>query len=112
MRRWGSHDTLLAYLVRRLLENGANSSFVNRIADPAVSAGDLVANPLELARRVVPPGSGHPGIALPRNLFGPSRVNARGLDLTDEDVLASLGAGLRAGGGDTPPVSARSDGWV
>lgn len=95
----GSHDTLLAYLVRRLLENGANSSFVNRIADPAVTVGKLVANPLELARRVVPPGSGHPGIALPRDLFGPSRVNARGLDLSDEDVLASLGASLRAGAG-------------
>ncbi|WP_196805441.1 trifunctional transcriptional regulator/proline dehydrogenase/L-glutamate gamma-semialdehyde dehydrogenase [Methylobacterium sp. 77] len=93
----GTHETLLAYLVRRLLENGANSSFVNRIADPAVPVGDLVANPVERARRVVPPGSGHPGIALPRDIFGPSRRNSRGLDLADEGVLAALGAALRMG---------------
>nr|WP_244478985.1 bifunctional proline dehydrogenase/L-glutamate gamma-semialdehyde dehydrogenase PutA [Methylobacterium sp. Leaf106] len=93
----GTHETLLAYLVRRLLENGANSSFVNRIADPAVAVDDLVADPVERARRVSPPGSGHPGIPLPRDLFAGSRPNSRGLDLTDEDVLASLGEALPRG---------------
>ncbi|WP_296218929.1 proline dehydrogenase family protein, partial [uncultured Sphingomonas sp.] len=46
----GTHETLLAYLVRRLLENGANSSFVNRIADPEVSIADLVADPVAIVR--------------------------------------------------------------
>ena len=45
----GTHETLLAYLVRRLLENGANSSFVNRIADPSVSVDELVADPVDIA---------------------------------------------------------------
>lgn len=93
----GTHETLLAYLVRRLLENGANSSFVNRIADPAVPVDELVADPVERARRVVPPGSGHPGIPLPRDLFAGTRPNSRGLDFTDEDVLASLGDALSQG---------------
>ncbi|GJE17834.1 bifunctional proline dehydrogenase/L-glutamate gamma-semialdehyde dehydrogenase PutA [Methylobacterium marchantiae] len=93
----GTHETLLAYLVRRLLENGANSSFVNRIADPAVLVDELVANPLARARRVVPPGSAHPGIALPRDLFAGMRANSRGLDLADEDVLADLGPSLIRG---------------
>ena len=47
----GTHETLLAYLVRRLLENGANSSFVNRIADPAVPVAELVADPVRARRR-------------------------------------------------------------
>ena len=47
----GTHETLLAYLVRRLLENGANSSFVNRIADPAVSIDELIADPVDTVAR-------------------------------------------------------------
>ena len=58
----GSHETLLAYLVRRLLENGANTSFVNRIADAAVSVDELVEDPVEAARAVVPIGAPHPKI--------------------------------------------------
>ena len=80
----GSHETLLAYLVRRLLENGANTSFVNRIADASVSIDDLVADPAEAARSIQPIGAPHDKIAAPRDLYAPDRVNSRGLDLSDE----------------------------
>ncbi|MDB5703702.1 MAG: putA, partial [Sphingomonas bacterium] len=90
----GTHETLLAYLVRRLLENGANSSFVNRIADPAVSIDELVADPVEIARAMPVPGQPHDQIALPADLYG-ARRNSAGLDLTDETVLAGLTQALR-----------------
>jgi RHH-type proline utilization regulon transcriptional repressor/proline dehydrogenase/delta 1-pyrroline-5-carboxylate dehydrogenase len=95
----GTHETLLAYLVRRLLENGANSSFVHRIGDPAVPMEELIADPVEAARTISPLGAMHPRIALPRNLFGEERPNSAGLDLSNEQVLASLSARLRAGAG-------------
>jgi RHH-type proline utilization regulon transcriptional repressor/proline dehydrogenase/delta 1-pyrroline-5-carboxylate dehydrogenase len=88
----GTHETLLAYLVRRLLENGANASFVNRIHNPVVSVAELVADPAALAD-----GTAHPAIALPKDLFAPARVNSRGLDLSDESVLAALDGASRAG---------------
>ncbi|MEA3390081.1 trifunctional transcriptional regulator/proline dehydrogenase/L-glutamate gamma-semialdehyde dehydrogenase [Sphingobium sp. CCH11-B1] len=90
----GTHETLLAYLVRRLLENGANSSFVNRIADPAVSIADLVADPVDIVRAMPHPGAQHDQIALPANLY-PDRRNSAGLDLSNEATLASLGEALR-----------------
>ena len=93
----GTHETLLAYLVRRLLENGANSSFVNRIADPDVAIADLVADPVETVRRMAAPGQKNPQIALPRELYG-ARLNSAGLDLSDETVLASLSGTLAAEG--------------
>ncbi|WP_028965818.1 trifunctional transcriptional regulator/proline dehydrogenase/L-glutamate gamma-semialdehyde dehydrogenase [Sphingomonas phyllosphaerae] len=93
----GTHETLLAYLVRRLLENGANSSFVNRIADPDVAIADLVADPVETVRRMASPGQKNPQIALPRELYG-ARLNSAGLDLSDETVLASLSGALAAEG--------------
>ncbi len=93
----GTHETLLAYLVRRLLENGANSSFVNRIADANVKVKDLVADPVALAAAMDPVGAPHGRIALPRDLFGPARANAAGLDLGNEQRLASLAAALLAG---------------
>ncbi|MEH3104629.1 MAG: trifunctional transcriptional regulator/proline dehydrogenase/L-glutamate gamma-semialdehyde dehydrogenase [Sphingomonas phyllosphaerae] len=93
----GTYETLLAYLVRRLLENGANSSFVNRIADPDVAVADLVADPVETVRRMAAPGQKNPQIALPRELYG-ARLNSAGLDLSDETVLASLSATLTAEG--------------
>ena len=61
----GSHETLLAYLVRRLLENGANTSFVNRIADPDVPVDELIVDPVTLARAISPLGAPHPKIELP-----------------------------------------------
>ena len=90
----GTHETLLAYLVRRLLENGANSSFVNRIADENVPVDDLVADPVRLARETNPALLPHARIALPRDLYGPGRANSAGFDLSDEDSLASLGDAL------------------
>ena len=97
----GTHETLLAYLVRRLLENGANTSFVNQIANPEVTLEMLLADPVERARALQPVGAPHPKIALPRDLFGP-RKNSRGLDLANEQVLAGLAVVLQAGG----PLSA------
>ncbi len=90
----GTHETLLAYLVRRLLENGANSSFVNRIADPEVSIADLVADPAEIVRAMPHPGDQHDQIALPADLY-PDRRNSAGLDLSNEATLADLGESLR-----------------
>jgi RHH-type proline utilization regulon transcriptional repressor/proline dehydrogenase/delta 1-pyrroline-5-carboxylate dehydrogenase len=92
----GTHDTLLAYLVRRLLENGANTSFVNRIADTAVPIEALIADPVELARAMLEPGSPHPKIALPRHLFGKERPNSSGFDLSNEDHLSDLSVQLAA----------------
>jgi RHH-type proline utilization regulon transcriptional repressor/proline dehydrogenase/delta 1-pyrroline-5-carboxylate dehydrogenase len=91
----GPHETLLAYLVRRLLENGANSSFVNRVADEEVSVEALVADPVETARALSPPGRPHDAIRAPRDLFGATRQNSTGLDLSDEDALSALAARLR-----------------
>ena len=115
----GSHDTLLAYLVRRLLENGANSSFVNRIASDGVALADLVEDPVVTVERLAARvdarvdadtgsqtgvhmstatavlGAPHPGIALPAALFGSllsaPRRNSAGLDLADEQQLMRLG---------------------
>nr|8DKO_A Chain A, Bifunctional protein PutA [Sinorhizobium meliloti SM11]8DKO_B Chain B, Bifunctional protein PutA [Sinorhizobium meliloti SM11] len=61
----GTHETLLAYLVRRLLENGANSSFVHRINDPKVSIDELIADPVEVVRAMPVVGAKHDRIALP-----------------------------------------------
>ncbi|MDR1936056.1 MAG: bifunctional proline dehydrogenase/L-glutamate gamma-semialdehyde dehydrogenase PutA [Candidatus Accumulibacter sp.] len=84
----GSHEELLAYLVRRLLENGANSSFVNRIADERMPVEQLVADPVEKAAALaVKP---HPGIPLPRQLFGAARANSEGLDMNDKATLDAL----------------------
>jgi RHH-type proline utilization regulon transcriptional repressor/proline dehydrogenase/delta 1-pyrroline-5-carboxylate dehydrogenase len=90
----GTHETLLAYLVRRLLENGANSSFVNRIADPRVSVEELIADPVLQVSAMPVPGAKHDQIALPANLY-PDRRNSAGLDLSNEDGLAALSAALR-----------------
>ena len=91
----GTHETLLAYLVRRLLENGANSSFVNRINDPDVPVELLAADPVAEARALSPLGRPHDGIAAPRGLFGDARRNSAGLDLSNEDRLAGLAPVLR-----------------
>ena len=94
----GTHETLLAYLVRRLLENGANTSFVNRIGDAAVPIEELVADPALRVAAGEPVGSPEPRIALPRALFVPRRLNSEGLDLASEQRLASLAASLLASG--------------
>jgi RHH-type proline utilization regulon transcriptional repressor/proline dehydrogenase/delta 1-pyrroline-5-carboxylate dehydrogenase len=90
----GTHETLLAYLVRRLLENGANTSFVNQIADPDYPVERLLADPVERARKLDPIGAPHPRIALPRDLFGAERANSIGFDISNEQRLAALAAAL------------------
>jgi RHH-type proline utilization regulon transcriptional repressor/proline dehydrogenase/delta 1-pyrroline-5-carboxylate dehydrogenase len=90
----GSHEDLLAYLVRRLLENGANTSFVNRIVDERAPVDEIIADPIARLRRLaVKP---HPRIPLPRDLFAPERRNARGIDLSDPHRLAELDAAMTA----------------
>ncbi len=100
----GTHETLLAYLVRRLLENGANSSFVHRIADPAVSVEDLIADPADIVRAMPEAGARHEQIALPANLY-PDRRNSAGFDLSDEGTLAALSQALR----DSAEIAWRAD---
>ncbi|WP_380876152.1 bifunctional protein PutA [Sphingomonas sp. DBB INV C78] len=90
----GTHETLLAYLVRRLLENGANSSFVNQIGNADIPIESLIADPVDAARKIEPLGSSHPAIRSPRDLYGASRPNSAGLDLANEQRLASLSAAL------------------
>jgi RHH-type proline utilization regulon transcriptional repressor/proline dehydrogenase/delta 1-pyrroline-5-carboxylate dehydrogenase len=88
----GTHEDLLAYLVRRLLENGANSSFVNRLVDERAPIDEIVADPAAQIRRLaVKP---HPRIALPRDLYGAERRNSRGRDLADIPTLLELKAAL------------------
>ncbi|MFS2224852.1 trifunctional transcriptional regulator/proline dehydrogenase/L-glutamate gamma-semialdehyde dehydrogenase [Pantoea sp. B65] len=94
----GTHETLLAYLVRRLLENGANTSFVNRIADTSLPIDELVADPVAAVEKLAAAegavGLPHPKIPLPRELYGSKRQNAAGLDLANEHRLASLSSAL------------------
>ena len=92
----GNHETLLAYLVRRLLENGANTSFVNRIADKSISIEDLVANPFDevtdIAQKEHKVGLPHHLINLPKFLYGTERKNSSGYDLNNDSVLSQLSA--------------------
>ena len=90
----GNHKELLAYLVRRLLENGANSSFVNRIADEQVSIDELVRDPVAELDGLEP--KRNPKIILPRDLFGPRRRNSAGVDLSDPLVREPLLERLKA----------------
>ncbi|WP_234446545.1 bifunctional proline dehydrogenase/L-glutamate gamma-semialdehyde dehydrogenase PutA [Luteimonas sp. MC1750] len=91
----GSHEDLLPYLVRRLLENGANSSFVNRITDEDVPVEDLVRDPVEVvsAYDAIP----HPRIPLPADMFrslGIDRTNSMGINLANDDDLRTLAAAI------------------
>jgi RHH-type proline utilization regulon transcriptional repressor/proline dehydrogenase/delta 1-pyrroline-5-carboxylate dehydrogenase len=78
----GQPRDLLAYLVRRLLENGANSSFVHQLADESVGMEELLQSPLHLAPE--------PSLPLPPDLYGPARRNSAGLDLTVPSMRAPL----------------------
>jgi RHH-type proline utilization regulon transcriptional repressor/proline dehydrogenase/delta 1-pyrroline-5-carboxylate dehydrogenase len=88
----GSHEDLLAYLVRRLLENGANSSFVHRIVDPTVPIDSLIQDPVAYVDSLNQ--KKHPNIPLPPDLFGAERKNSKGLDLSNllllDDLLPKL----------------------
>ena len=96
----GTHETLLAYLVRRLLENGANTSFVNRVADTALPLESLIEDPVAtvdaLAASEGAAGLPHPRIPLPGGLYGAARANSSGLDLAAAPVLAALAQALDA----------------
>ena len=84
----GSHKELLAYLVRRLLENGANSSFVNRIADATVGLDELTRDPVAQLDALSP--RRNPRIPLPGEMFGTNRHNSSGCDLSDPGVREPL----------------------
>ena len=86
----GGLRDLLAYLVRRLLENGANSSFVHQLSDQSVSEDELLADPVEKVMAVG--GTRHPAIAAPADLFQPERVNSKGIDLDDAVTLQKTAA--------------------
>ena len=88
----GAHRDLLAYLVRRLLENGANSSFVHQIVDESVSPAQIAACPFAALASAQPPK----GLVAPANIFGAGRRNSQGFDLSCPEVLASLEAARQA----------------
>lgn len=81
----GAHSDLLAYLVRRLLENGANSSFVHQITDEDVKAEDIARDPLETVE--AQGAAANPNIARPSTIFGAGRMNSQGWDITDQNTL-------------------------
>ncbi|MBS3928475.1 MAG: bifunctional proline dehydrogenase/L-glutamate gamma-semialdehyde dehydrogenase PutA [Sphingomonadales bacterium] len=110
----GGHKELLAYLVRRLLENGANSSFVNRMADAEVPVDELVTDPVADLAALSP--RRNPAIPLPRDIF-PGRINSKGVDLADPLVLEPLQAHLSEWRGEddwpaVPTVEHQPDGAV
>src|SRR5437764_118159 len=97
----GSHRDLLAYLVRRLLENGANSSFVAMVADDSVPLANLLRRPADILRAAG--NARHPNIPLPRDLYRPQRQNSRGIEFGDR---AALGGLLSAIANESTPVAA------
>ncbi len=88
----GAHQDLLAYLVRRLLENGANSSFVNQIVDESISPDEIARDPISIVE-----GFGeavaNPNIPHPSRIFGDDRLNAKGWDVTDPLTVGEIDAG-------------------
>ncbi len=89
----GAHTDLLAYLVRRLLENGANSSFVSVAADPDVPVEQLLRRPAEIIGR--PDRARHSRLPLPRDLYGPGRKNPLGVEFGHQAALDALLAEIR-----------------
>ncbi len=95
----GSHEDLLPYLVRRLLENGANSSFVNRITDESIPVDELIRDPVDFVTALE--HIQHPRIPLPVNLYrsqGQHRDNSMGLNLANDDQLRDLAAAINNAG--------------
>ncbi len=90
----GSHEDLLPYLVRRLLENGANTSFINKINDESLAISELLVDPIELARTTEP--KAHTRIPLPINLYGMHRQNSKGINYGNERELKAFADSLRA----------------
>jgi RHH-type proline utilization regulon transcriptional repressor/proline dehydrogenase/delta 1-pyrroline-5-carboxylate dehydrogenase len=84
----GPHEDLLPYLVRRLLENGANTSFVNRILDERLPPEQIIMDPIAESDRTQP--AAEPRIAVPERLFGAQRVNSRGVNFADAAEVQAL----------------------
>jgi RHH-type proline utilization regulon transcriptional repressor/proline dehydrogenase/delta 1-pyrroline-5-carboxylate dehydrogenase len=84
----GSHEDLLPYLVRRLLENGANTSFVNRILDESIDVTNIVVDPIDETR--ANDASAHPAIPAPPDIFSPERINSHGYNIADRAVSHDL----------------------
>ena len=95
----GAHRDLLAYLVRRLLENGANSSFVHQIVDESIAPEEVARDPFAALSTARAPAS----LVAPQALFGEGRVNSKGFDLTDAGTLARI---MAAGQGALPEAQA------
>lgn len=86
----GSHEDLLPYLVRRLLENGANTSFVNRIVDEQLPLKEIIADPIAIVKaNAIKP---HPNIPLPADIYGKERKNAKNVDLSNPSTLQRVDA--------------------
>jgi RHH-type proline utilization regulon transcriptional repressor/proline dehydrogenase/delta 1-pyrroline-5-carboxylate dehydrogenase len=111
----GAHSDLLAYLVRRLLENGANSSFVHQITDTDVRVEDIVRDPLTVIETQGP--AANPSIPRPSEIFGADRRNSEGWDITDPNTLEKIdkgkagfdGSGQWRAGSPTPTGGAGSE---
>lgn len=84
----GSHEDLLPYLVRRLLENGANTSFVNRLVDLDLDINDITRDPILMVRKQ--DSHRHSQISLPKDIFQPERGNSAGINLADVATLHKL----------------------
>lgn len=84
----GGHAELLPYLVRRLLENGANTSFVNRISHSDIPIAEVVADPIDITRKYN--SSPHPKIPLPQHLYGDTRKNSVGINFGDPLAIRKL----------------------
>ena len=95
----GTHEDLLAYLVRRLLENGANTSFVHRLVDPDVPEDAIVSDPVQRLRSLGL--GGNPRIPSPHDLY-PDRLNSAGFDLADRDAAPALLEAVRRHGEHAP----------
>lgn len=100
----GAHRDLLAYLVRRLLENGANSSFVNQIVDESVSPEEVARDPFGALATAKAPAS----LLAPARLFGDSRRNSTGFDISDEQTLARINAVRDVAMPDVVPLTVRA----
>ncbi len=97
----GSHEDLLPYLVRRLLENGANTSFVYALMDESTQVGTVTADPI--ARIEATGGAPHPAILVPQDMFGSARRNSTGVDLS----IAAQSQRLVRAVADLEPLTAR-----
>jgi len=104
----GGHRDLLAYLVRRLLENGANSSFVSVAADPSVPIADILRRPQHSIRD--PRHARHPKIPLPRDLYAPARRNSAGVEFGDRASLEALLSEVRDAAPRNPEAAPIIDG--